>query len=148
MVIKIKTNNKSTTVTGWKTTNQWEYTLSCLFFFFLAAFYEWLSTYRNNLRRSVKSDYTSIQDDSIQPYSTPYPFILTDQSRRSMLRGHHFRLTLLYTFQLAISYIIMLVVMTFNGGLFVSCILGFGVGYFLFGASRALEAAPSCHVSD
>jgi hypothetical protein len=48
----------------WKTTNQLQYTLSCLFFFFLAVAFEWLTTIRNNLKVSGKTG--SIQE-SEQP---------------------------------------------------------------------------------
>lgn len=57
----------------------------------------------------------------------------------------HIILSLLYTIQMFISYMLMLVVMTYNGGLFISVICGFGAGYYIYSAGRHREVAASCH---
>lgn len=40
---------------------------------------------------------------------------------------------LIYALQMLLSYTLMLVLMTFNGGLFLSIVIGYTVGYALFG---------------
>lgn len=58
-------------------------------------------------------------------------------------------LPLLYMLNLASSYLIMLVVMTFNGGLFLTVLLGLGVGYGMFGYHRghSKQSSDLCHVT-
>ena len=46
--------------------------------------------------------------------------------------GKRFISTFLYMIQVGISYLIMLAVMTYNVGLFVSIVAGYSVGYFFF----------------
>jgi uncharacterized RDD family membrane protein YckC len=42
-------------------------------------------------------------------------------------------ITLSYLVSTTLSYLLMLVVMTFNGGLFLACVFGLSFGYFVFG---------------
>lgn len=41
-----------------------------------------------------------------------------------------------YAVQLLIAYTLMLILMTFNGGLFLTIVLGYTTGYFLFGFDK------------
>jgi copper transporter 1 len=55
--------------------------------------------------------------------------------------------TLLHIVQITLSYLVMLVVMTFNTYLFIAVVLGFGFGHFLFGWRRSsvLDHNEHCH---
>ena len=46
----------------------------------------------------------------------------------------------LYTLSAGISYFLMLMVMTYNGGVFIAVVVGLGMGYFFFGFDRAAVA--------
>ncbi|CAF2074542.1 unnamed protein product [Brassica napus] len=43
--------------------------------------------------------------------------------------------TALYTLRIGLSYLVMLAVMSFNGGIFIVAMAGFAVGFFLFGST-------------
>ncbi|CAN8278017.1 unnamed protein product [Cochlearia groenlandica] len=43
--------------------------------------------------------------------------------------------TVVYTLRTGLSYLVMLAVMSFNGGVFIAAIGGFAVGFFLFGST-------------
>lgn len=61
----------------------------------------------------------------------------TNSSWKDKMFGKaHLVQSLLHIIQMVVSYGLMLVVMTFNSWLFMSVILGLGVGYFLFGWIR------------
>lgn len=59
----------------------------------------------------------------------------------------HILQTILYIIQIILSYLLMLIVMTFNYWLFVAVILGSGIGYFLFGwlRERLINYNEHCH---
>jgi len=128
-------NNVTILFDFWKTMNEWEYGLSCFFFFMLAILFEFLNTTRYNMM--VQGSQMSVQDYE--------PLVYDTQATRTIFHGYHFKVTLLYIFQVFLSYILMLVIMTFNGGLFISSILGFGTGYFLFGQNRKEPPGKPCH---
>ena len=47
-----------------------------------------------------------------------------------------FIISITYFLSLFLSYMLMLIVMSFNGGLFIATVLGLTVGYFIFGFIR------------
>jgi len=61
-------------------------------------------------------------------------------------KGHFFQ-TFLHMLQITISYMLMLVFMTYNVWLCVSVVLGAGFGYFLFGNQRltSIDVNEHCH---
>ena len=67
--------------------------------------------------------------------AVPVLFVLP---RRDMVKDilHYAKGALLHMFQLTLFYALVLVVLTFNGGLFISVVSGAGVGYFCFGFLR------------
>lgn len=67
-------------------------------------------------------------------------------SSRLMSQGHVIQ-TLLHMLQITISYLLMLVFMTYNSWLCLSVVLGAGAGYFLFGLQRiaSIDVNEHCH---
>jgi len=54
-----------------------------------------------------------------------------------LLSPYHIIQTVLHILQMGISYLLMLIAMTFNTYLFLAVILGAGLGHFLFGWRRS-----------
>ena len=67
--------------------------------------------------------------------------------RDHMLSGHHIVQSILHFLQVAVSYALMLIVMSFNLWLFFAVILGAAVGYYFFGwiRSRSNDVTEHCH---
>ena len=65
--------------------------------------------------------------------------------------SQHIVKTLLYMFGVTIAYCIMLIIMTFNVGLFISAVLGLTIGFFTFGMARSRvsgnenDSSECCH---
>eukprot|EP00096_Caligus_rogercresseyi_P003103 TRINITY_DN1568_c0_g1_i1.p1 TRINITY_DN1568_c0_g1~~TRINITY_DN1568_c0_g1_i1.p1 ORF type:complete len:204 (-),score=63.95 TRINITY_DN1568_c0_g1_i1:106-717(-) len=59
----------------------------------------------------------------------------------------HLILTLLHTLQVIVSYLLMLIFMTYNSWLCLSVVLGTAAGYFIFGWKRSsiLDVSDHCH---
>lgn len=59
----------------------------------------------------------------------------------------HLVQTLMHLVQVALSYSLMLIVMTFNVWLVLAVVLGAGVGYFFFGwiRQRSIDVVEHCH---
>ncbi|XP_075254486.1 protein SLC31A2-like [Convolutriloba macropyga] len=108
----------------WETTKTWELVLSCFFWCFVAVGYEALKAGRDLVPR-LMSRVKPTGSKDISGDSCP--------QTRHHLSGEHLIQTFLHFLQSSISYLLMLVVMTFNMWLFFSVILGLTVGYFLFG---------------
>ena len=49
---------------------------------------------------------------------------------------HRLKLFIVYFLSLMLSYFLMLIVMTFNAGLFVAAVMGLTFGYYIFGFVR------------
>jgi uncharacterized RDD family membrane protein YckC len=47
-----------------------------------------------------------------------------------------FLIALTYLLSVFLSYILMLIIMTYNGGIFITVVIGHTVGYFIFGFIR------------
>jgi len=67
-------------------------------------------------------------------------------SSRLLSQGHVLQ-TLLHMLQITISYLLMLVFMTYNTWLCLSVVLGAGLGYFVFGLQRltSIDVNEHCH---
>lgn len=73
--------------------------------------------------------------------------IVIDIFRARLLSSGHFVQTFLHIIQMAISYLLMLVAMTYNTYLFFAVVLGAGLGHFLFAWCRSsvVEYNDHCH---
>ena len=67
--------------------------------------------------------------------------------RARLLSIAHVMQTFLHILQMAMSYALMLIAMTFNTYLFLAVVLGAGLGHFLFGWSRSsvIDYNEPCH---
>ncbi|KAH8358580.1 hypothetical protein KR093_001104, partial [Drosophila rubida] len=142
----------------WKTNSVFAIVVACTVVFIVAVLYELLKFYREWLRRKEskrrlvggayhprrrsrrrrhRTSSLSVQsaDQLSLPMSAPSAVVPTD--RRNTLRfpwlaPMHWYQTMLHMLQVAISFMLMLVFMTFNVWLCMAVVLGAGLGYFLF----------------
>jgi len=122
----------------WNTTTILEYVVSCIALVALSTLYEWLSTCKYNIAfRMAKEPAINGENEHLLHNG--------NFKRPPFLNVTHSKLTALHVIQLTLSYFIMLVIMTYNIGLIISAIAGYGIGFYFFGALRAKEPA-SCHV--
>jgi len=72
--------------------------------------------------------------------------VVKSYSSRLFSQGHLIQ-TFLHMFQITVSYLLMLVFMTYNTWLCVAVVLGAGAGYFFFGVHRltAIDVNEHCH---
>ncbi|KAB2049911.1 hypothetical protein ERO13_A13G188100v2 [Gossypium hirsutum] len=105
--------------TSWRTDSWPSYALTLLACFLASAFYPYLEYVRYRVRRGGKpTDWT-----------TEEPFLL--RSRGAGMVGK-IAGGLLFGLSSALGYLLMLAVMSFNGGVFLAVILGLTVGYLVF----------------
>ncbi|CAF1046720.1 unnamed protein product [Brachionus calyciflorus] len=119
----------------WKTTDSLSiFIVSCIILFVMAALYEGLKLLRENLARAEMAKRRS-QNSSNKPISA------------RLLSKAHIVQSLLHMLQITVSYLLMLVFMTYNSWLCLSVVLGAGLGYFLFGLKRivAVDVNEHCH---
>ncbi|KAJ0037097.1 hypothetical protein NL108_018351 [Boleophthalmus pectinirostris] len=123
-----------------------EMVLACLGVFLLAALYEGLKIGREVLlrRNQVNVRYNSM------PVPGNDGTVLMETHKtvgQRMLSPAHFLQTLLHILQVVLSYVLMLVFMTYNGFLCIAVALGAGAGYFLFSWKKAIvvDITEHCH---
>ncbi|CAM2699738.1 unnamed protein product [Rotaria socialis] len=136
---------------------------SWIIIFLVAVLYEGLKTIRDQLAKRearCKCEEQGERPSSLlrhgQQDENPnnndlIPGVITGNARTTkrarLLSLHHIIQTLLHILQMGISYLLMLVAMTFNIYLFLAVILGAGVGHFLFGWRRSsvIDYNDHCH---
>ncbi|CAF1046706.1 unnamed protein product [Brachionus calyciflorus] len=145
----------------WKTTDSLSiFIVSCIILFVMAALYEGLKLLRENLARAEMAKRRS-QNSSNKPISENQNLIQNNQEaividqNEAELKSYSARLlskahivqSLLHMLQITVSYLLMLVFMTYNSWLCLSVVLGAGLGYFLFGLKRivAVDVNEHCH---
>jgi hypothetical protein len=137
-------------------TSTWQQMLgSCIAVLVAAILYEGLKVLRAFLQnriqnkvqeghyRSSQESFSPSMEDNILAPSPPRH----QMSRRTAIILHHILQSFLYLIQVALGYLLMLVSMTFNVWLFISIIIGAGLGYFFFNLSNILKVDTNelCH---
>ncbi|CAF3336389.1 unnamed protein product [Rotaria socialis] len=118
----------------WNTKTASAFIGSWIIIFLVAVLYEGLKTIRDQLAK--REARCKCEEQGERP-----------SSLARLLSLHHIIQTLLHILQMGISYLLMLVAMTFNIYLFLAVILGAGVGHFLFGWRRSsvIDYNDHCH---
>uniref|UniRef100_A0A7C8ZKA3 Copper transport protein n=1 Tax=Opuntia streptacantha TaxID=393608 RepID=A0A7C8ZKA3_OPUST len=121
----------------WKTESWPSYYLTLLFCFLFAAFYQYLEDQRLSLLAlATKTSSGPCMNTPLLP--SRFGTRLTNPARIGTAA--------LFGVNSAIGYLLMLAVMSFNGGVFIAVVLGLAVGYFLFRAKEyeAVIVEDSC----
>eukprot|EP00004_Rigifila_ramosa_P024184 TRINITY_DN693_c0_g1_i1.p1 TRINITY_DN693_c0_g1~~TRINITY_DN693_c0_g1_i1.p1 ORF type:complete len:444 (+),score=113.13 TRINITY_DN693_c0_g1_i1:39-1370(+) len=112
----------------WQTTDSWSYTAALGLVFALAVANEWVSAVRITLASSLapsKQRQTLLRD----------PSDVSDDLEDSK-RLTHLAITALFFVSTVLSMFLMLIVMTFNTGIFLAILLGVAAGHYGFSAGR------------
>ncbi|PAV89204.1 hypothetical protein WR25_06192 [Diploscapter pachys] len=136
----------------WKTGSFWGMAVSCLITFLLCILYEllkfgryviamWQMKEQNEQlhnQSTSSADASNGADADADPGWAPL-LQITGITRR-LFTKYRIAHGLLYGFQQLLAFTLMLIVMTFNGNLILSVVIGEAVGYFLFTGSPLFEA--------
>ncbi|XP_057537935.1 copper transporter 5 [Amaranthus tricolor] len=124
----------------WKTESWLSYSLSLLFCYLFAAFYQ----YMEDRRLSILA--MGIIPPSQGSGNTP---LLPPRLGTRLTKSSRFATAVLFGVNSAIGYVLMLAVMSYNGGVLIAIVLGLAVGYFLFRAKEyeALIVEDTCACS-
>ncbi|XP_073129400.1 copper transporter 5 [Henckelia pumila] len=115
----------------WKTDSWISYLLSLAACFLISLFYQYMENRRLQFKKPP-------------PPSSSTPLISSKLKKWSPAR---FAGAILFGLNSAIGYLLMLAIMSFNGGVFIAVVLGLGVGYLLFRSGDedvAIAADNSC----
>lgn len=122
---------------SWKTDSWTSYALSLLACLVVAAFYQYLENLRIRLKLVAGERRPS-----------PVPDIQTPLLRwNNAVQRNRVAESVLFGVNYAIGYLLMLAIMSFNGGVFVAIVVGLTLGYFFFrsrGEDAALVVDNSC----
>lgn len=117
-------------IDSWKTDSWLSYFLTLLACFLFSSFYQYMEDRRLRFRSLASSNSNS---NPSQPTSTS---TATDSAAVPLLpkyrRSAKFASAVLFGINSAIGYLLMLAIMSFNGGVFLAIILGLSVGYLIF----------------
>lgn len=126
----------------WVPTTTWNYLLGCFFCFLMALLYEFLLTFNAELEYQVWRETPSPTRSSFDGIDERDGLLSTEQQLRQPFRylrsivwtRNSIRLcrSLMRMITVAGAYVCMLLVMSFNVGLFLSVILGLGVGSYIW----------------
>lgn len=139
-------NNVELLFTGLVINSAGEMAGACLAVFLLALLYEGLKIGRETLlrRSQVNVRYNSM------PVPGGEGTVLVETHKtvgQRMVSVAHLVQTLLHVLQVSVSYLLMLVFMTYNGFLCIAVAVGAGAGYFLFSWRKAVvvDITEHCH---
>ncbi|KAM1223774.1 hypothetical protein ACFX2G_043715 [Malus domestica] len=110
---------------SWKTDTWTSYSLTLLACLLVPAFYQYLEDLRVRIKRAASS--SSLKSASDAPIRTP---LLGGAGGR--FSAGRLAESVLFGVNVAIAYMIMLAIMSFNGGVFVAIVLGLAIGYLAF----------------
>ncbi|CAI5504724.1 unnamed protein product [Closterium sp. Naga37s-1] len=116
---------------NWKTSNWGFYLLACFLVVVFCVLHEFLTSFRLKLSATRRCRVKDAEQGA------------GDVDASSSKKAYHWRplldrlaVTGMYALNLIFSYAIMLIVMSFNIGLFIAVVLGLTIGFFFFGAKR------------
>jgi len=115
---------------SWKTNSWTSYLLSLIACFIIATFYQYLENVRIRLKLF-----------SGEGRTTPVPEIQASLLGLNKVSRNKVVESVLFGVNSAIGYLLMLAIMSFNGGVFVAIVVGLTIGYFLFRSQGEEEAA-------
>uniref|UniRef100_A0A5S6QXN4 Copper transport protein n=1 Tax=Trichuris muris TaxID=70415 RepID=A0A5S6QXN4_TRIMR len=138
----------------WKTCTVGGFLGSFIGVLLLAVLYEGLKTFRESLfHRSALALGTTCTNgqacrsatDSVAQTDVALPYKIAYRLKPVSV-GHAIQ-SAMHMLQLLVSYVLMLIVMTYNTWMLCAVVLGAGIGYLLFGWRRTLvaEACEHCH---
>ncbi|GBG72054.1 hypothetical protein CBR_g10988 [Chara braunii] len=103
---------------GWKTDKTWKYAVTLVGIFFWCILHEYLSTTRGKLEASIRS----------AEKGKGHPPCMYGLNANTI----HFLAMTLYIVNVTSSYFLMLIVMTYNAGIFITLVSGLATGYLVF----------------
>lgn len=112
---------------SWKTDSWFGYLLTLLACFLVASFYQYMEDRRLRFKSlvSTKPAVRSITGTEAVPLLI----------KRGGVNAPKYATAVLFGINSAIGYLLMLAIMSFNGGVFLAVVLGLAVGYLLFRSS-------------
>ncbi|KAJ0401686.1 hypothetical protein ATCC90586_001492 [Pythium insidiosum] len=139
---------------GWILNTRWRYVLGCLLVTLCGMMNEYLLRVRRILRRESNFKRSQLQNGSsaaevtkllgsnstAAALTTPSTARIPTWFRTLSPESQHLVHCALHGLTIFIAYMLMLVSMTYDGVLFLCCIAGYVLGYFIFGERR--EAVP------
>ena len=129
---------------GFTTSNWGEYIGACLFTIFLGILVEFITTFRMLYpHQQVLTSTGFLSAETPQASATR-----VGTKKENGIRVHMIK-SIMYFIGVTLAYALMLIVMTFNVGLFFSAVLGLTIGYMFFGMARSRvdggnDAADCC----
>lgn len=124
---------------SWTTSNAGEYAAAIIATFLFCLLHEFLTTLRVTVIANATQSSSKTPDSPGNSPGVPLLQRFTGQlAIGSKLIG-----SLLYGVNVASAYILMLVIMTFNLGLFLAVVLGLAAGFLLFGFGRSTPSSSS-----
>eukprot|EP00252_Welwitschia_mirabilis_P021388 TRINITY_DN5484_c0_g1_i1.p1 TRINITY_DN5484_c0_g1~~TRINITY_DN5484_c0_g1_i1.p1 ORF type:complete len:142 (+),score=18.09 TRINITY_DN5484_c0_g1_i1:457-882(+) len=107
---------------NWKTNTWLGYSLSLLAVFLFCIFHEYLANLRLRFKASLIRAKPVVSDGLTDPLIR----------RKGFSFGSKVLQALLFGLNTALAYMLMLAIMSYNGGVFLAAVLGFVVGYLFF----------------
>lgn len=134
----------------WKVTTVGGMVGSCIAIFIVAMLYEGLKMLREYLSRkynisNISQSYNCNNGGQAQESQTVMVDTQSYSRRHRLCNWHHILQTFLHLVQVLVSYLLMLVFMTYNIWLCLAVLLGAATGYFLFGWQRTVIADLNEH---
>ncbi|XP_028895508.1 high affinity copper uptake protein 1-like [Zeugodacus cucurbitae] len=117
---------------AWTARTILEFSLSAIAIFLLAFLYEGVKFFRQFLLRRALEKLSKNKEKTDVVCST-IAGLKNKQLFKQIIAPQHLLQTLLFLFQVTLSFLLMLIFMSFNYWLCLSILLGLTVGYFLFG---------------
>ncbi|CAI9096701.1 OLC1v1032902C1 [Oldenlandia corymbosa var. corymbosa] len=113
----------------WKTDSWMSYALTLLACFIFSVFYQYMEDRRVRFKLLLK---TNPSPQPVVVSSTMTAPLLYSKVQKSLSNPARFAGAILFGVNSAIGYLLMLAIMSFNGGVFVAVVAGLALGYLIF----------------